>query len=418
MAKLRQEAEALKQIRSMMGKSEFAQHVFDKVFHEDIERLRSMSEMWQSRKPPQSIRFAELKSDTDLVETRQALASLHQQRVWSPQENLAVFCHSVEALSKRVEAGESVIQFDKDDQETLDFVASAANLRSHIFGIQQHSEWEIKEMAGNIIPAIATSNALTAGLCVLEAFKIMRAQLSTANGTAYPATNNHLSHTVNGREEPLLGGAKMVFLNSRSTERMITIQGLSPPNPTCPICSSTYAKLSVQAGSSATLQDLVDLLKSTVGYDELSILTEIGVVFDPDLDDNLDKPLQDLGIDPQGNGFVTITDEADEPKQDLVLSVFEAPTSSPAQEGSGGLRLLPGKLSLPLKPKKAAVTTNGQVNGHSEIDCAPVEPSSTGAKRKREAEEDIQSARTKKARPGAGQEVYVVEDDGAILLDD
>jgi ubiquitin-like 1-activating enzyme E1 B len=29
-------------------------------------------------------------------------------------------------------------------------------------------------MAGNIIPAIATSNAMTAGLCVLQAFKVLR----------------------------------------------------------------------------------------------------------------------------------------------------------------------------------------------------------------------------------------------------
>jgi ubiquitin-like 1-activating enzyme E1 B len=50
-AKLKEEAQALKKIRGLIGTSDFAVKVFNKVFHEDIERLKSMSEMWKTRTP-------------------------------------------------------------------------------------------------------------------------------------------------------------------------------------------------------------------------------------------------------------------------------------------------------------------------------------------------------------------------------
>lgn len=71
-----------------------------------------------------------------------------------------------------------LISFDKDDEDTLDFVAASANLRSIIFGIPAKSRFDIKQMAGNIIPAIATTNAIVAGLCVLESFKVLRGDYS------------------------------------------------------------------------------------------------------------------------------------------------------------------------------------------------------------------------------------------------
>lgn len=72
-----------------------------------------------------------------------------------------------------------IITFDKDDEDTLDFVAASANLRSIIFGIETKSRFDIKQMAGNIIPAIATTNAIVAGLCVLQSFKVLRGDYSS-----------------------------------------------------------------------------------------------------------------------------------------------------------------------------------------------------------------------------------------------
>jgi ubiquitin-like 1-activating enzyme E1 B len=56
----------------------------------------------------------------------------------------------------------------------MNFVAACANIRAHIFHIATKSLFDIKAMAGNIIPAIATTNACVAGMLVLEALKVIR----------------------------------------------------------------------------------------------------------------------------------------------------------------------------------------------------------------------------------------------------
>lgn len=76
------------------------------------------------------------------------------------------------------DSAQPVITFDKDDEDTLDFVTASANLRSIVFGIESKSRFDIKQMAGNIIPAIATTNAIVAGLCVLQSFKVLRSDYS------------------------------------------------------------------------------------------------------------------------------------------------------------------------------------------------------------------------------------------------
>lgn len=64
--------------------------------------------------------------------------------------------------------------FDKDDDLAVEFVTASANLRAHSFGIPTQSLFEAKGMAGNIVHAIATTNAVIAGLIVLQSMKLLQ----------------------------------------------------------------------------------------------------------------------------------------------------------------------------------------------------------------------------------------------------
>jgi ubiquitin-like 1-activating enzyme E1 B len=186
---LKKESEALKRIRDTVGTPEFAQLLFDKVFNADILRLRTVEGMWQSRRAPEPLDYETVMSQAKDAVAAKADVLADGQKVWSLEESVVVFNDSLDRLSKRLlelrktkdaSAPDPIITFDKDDEDTLDFVASSANIRSTIFGIDRKSRFDVKQMAGNIIPAIATTNAIVAGLCVLQSYKVLQGEYSKA----------------------------------------------------------------------------------------------------------------------------------------------------------------------------------------------------------------------------------------------
>ncbi|GAA5905222.1 hypothetical protein JCM5296_000971 [Sporobolomyces johnsonii] len=66
-------------------------------------------------------------------------------------------------------------QFEKDDDTNhhMDFITAASNLRALNYGIKTADRHHTKQVAGKIIPAIATVTALAAGLVNLELYKII-----------------------------------------------------------------------------------------------------------------------------------------------------------------------------------------------------------------------------------------------------
>ncbi|KAG0651270.1 Pmt3-activating enzyme subunit 2 [Hyphodiscus hymeniophilus] len=399
--KLRQEAQALKQIKEAIGSDTFPQLLFNKVYKDDITRLRSMEEMWKTRRPPGPLDYETIIKEVPEIGMSKERILKDGQRIWNLQENTIVFKDSLERLSARLQtmksssngsSAEPIITFDKDDDDTLDFVTASANLRSIIFGIETKSRFDIKQMAGNIIPAIATTNAIVADLFLTYI---------------------------------------QVFLSPFAPERLLASDRIRAPNPDCEVCSVAQTRLLVDM-SRATLNDLVeDFLRMELGYgDELSVKNEVGLLYDPEETENLSKKLSELGI--KSDSFLTVTDEdEDNPRVNLVLNVRESSTELDDKPIKGLDISASSEAELPTSPiprrKKPAppvqpALTNGHANGKKEGS----DPISSAAKKRTASEAldgDSPDATRKKHQPnGQGttenDDLIIIEDDGAILIDD
>ena len=227
--------------------SDFAERVFKVVFELDVERLIRMEDIWKEKKrtPPTPIRLTELLKES--LPDAAALAS-DDRREWTVVENASIFLATIRAVLEERSDEVGRMKFDKDDQHTLDLVASAANLRSHIFQIQMQSRWKIKEIAGKIIPAIATTNAIIAGFIVLEAMKVLAGRHQDCR---YSVCQRHLS----GKKRDLL------LLGSM----------LDPPNPTCFVCGATLLTLTIDTTTTTVGHLIDDIVKKHLSFNRPTI---------------------------------------------------------------------------------------------------------------------------------------------------
>ncbi|KAF3164825.1 E1 ubiquitin-activating protein uba2 [Orbilia oligospora] len=380
---LRQEAQELKRIRETLGQPEFAQNVFEKVFDKDITRLLEMKDMWKNRKPPAPLSFTPL--------SRDSLSSCpSDQRIWTPEENLWVFCDSLDRLSLRIlglkSMGEDILlSFDKDDEDTLDFVAASANLRSQVFDIGCQSKFDIKQMAGNIIPAIATTNAITAGICVMQAFKVLKQKIKDA---------------------------RMVFL-SMSGDRGLITEPLRTPNPSCQICG--VARLDFECDTSKIqLQEFIKVvLQDVFEYSPSISILHDKLIYDEEYDDNLDASFENLGI--TDGSFLTILDESDDDQPRRVNLIVQIKTRPPREHEKSFV--IPHRIDIPMKqaqpPSLDSLVLSGKDFGRNN---SPRVSNEVEQSRKRKAEDTLDSNQEPSKKVKAEGEIIIIND-GYIEID-
>jgi len=371
-----------------------------KFFAEDIKYLLSMENLWKKRKPPTPLEPEVISGG---LATPSIPSSISRDQVtWTLQQCIKVFSESVDSLKADLKSrGDGgMLVWDKDDAPAMDFVCAAANIRAQIFAIATNSRFQVKSMAGNIIPAIATTNAIIAGIIVMQGLLVLQNQMDKCNTIYLNRQPNH-------------------------RKRLLVPSELVKPNPKCYVCS---AKPEVNLR--------VNIEKMTVGaFEEKVLKGRFGMVApDAEIDDgkgtilisseegetegNMTKPL---------SAFITAgvtCFKADDFLQNYSLNVWLHHTED--LEDGKDFELIGDVTEGDLKPKeesKNGESTNGEkasngghgdgadvVEDDDDLICTDDEPAPVSSPRgkKRTASSEEENSETKK-RPRKSADPEEVE---------
>jgi ubiquitin-like 1-activating enzyme E1 B len=158
-------------------------------------------------------------------------------------------------------------------------------------------------MAGNIIPAIATTNAIIAGVIVLQALHLLRWSFGIPSVTT---SSDFLRASSSKKSQQVVLTQTLRNMNIQSKPSVpLSASRIVPPNESCAVCRDTYASIRCDPAKT-TLREVVDGISGSgeddgyigqgTGPRDVSVFESARLLADPDFDDNLDSTLESLNV--------------------------------------------------------------------------------------------------------------------------
>ena len=209
--------------------------------------------------------------------------------IWEPTQCITELAN---CFMEAMESPQALLpEFDKDDDLAMRFVTATSNLRSFVFGIEPlQSLYSAKGIAGNIIPAIATTNAICAGIQMLQVIRLFQTMVETGKQPANDGFDiRDCCVYVNCLRNPTRNGL------------YLTASSLEGPNPSCFVCRHATLTVALDLPKWTLAQFLQVIVKQRLGFEQPTILLQGDFIWEEgdgvdasDYQGNLRKLLADL----------------------------------------------------------------------------------------------------------------------------
>ncbi|RYR44263.1 hypothetical protein Ahy_A08g040624 isoform A [Arachis hypogaea] len=449
---------------------QYGRKIFDHVFGYNIELALSNEETWKNRNRPKPIYSKDILSD-ELAQPNgnvdkkcafddefsvSAMASLgmkNPQDIWSLKENSRIFLEALRLFFTHRGKDVGNLTFDKDDQLAVEFVTAAANIRAASFGIPPYSLFEAKGIAGNIVHAVATTNAVIAGLIVIETIKVLQNDIKSYRYNAIPVPSSYYFglvvpsfgiccmkrmkilfllyiklalHSINFLMFLLIlfwTSCRMTYCLEHPSRKML-LMPVEPfePNKSCYVCSETPLSLEINT-KRAKLKDFVEkIVKAKLGMNLPLIMNSSNLLYEAgDVEDdmvaiysaNLEKVLAELPSPVTGGTMLTVEDM----QQEFVCNVNIKHREEFDEEKEPDSMVLSGwtqHVSAPENKDKPAANNGASTSGAS-VPAAESDEISIVSPTKKRKLTDVPNAPGNETR-NHQDELQVIDDEDDLVM--